>query len=120
MSDTTQTTPKPAAAIPETVTDSLGRVLTIKRLDALAELDLVEAAGANAENRRWMMMSTLAACVTEIDGIPQPSVSNRNAIRARVKAVGSEGVAAVMQALAPDELAAGAPDEAETAATAKN
>lgn len=111
----------PAVATPETVTDSLGRVLTIRKLDALAELDLIEAAGANADNRAWMTRATLAACVSDIDGVPRVFPHDRLAIRAQVKRVGAEGIQAVISKLAPQEQEAAEqalPDD--TAAVAKN
>jgi hypothetical protein len=119
MSDATPPSPKPALAQPQTVTDSLGRTLTLKKLDALAELDLIEAAGGtNSDNRRWMVMATLAACVAAIDGTPAQPLASREAIRAHVKLVGSEGLDAVMASLTPDETVAASDDT--VAATAKN
>lgn len=122
MSDLSETPSRPNPAIPppEQVTDPLGRVLKVQRLDALRELDLIEAAGGqNADNRRWMMMVTLACYVTHIDGRPLPWPNDRKQIREHVQRVGSEGIGAVMDWLAPDEKAPDA-DEAELAATAKN
>jgi hypothetical protein len=124
MSETDETaTPraKPAVAVPETVTDSLGRVLTIRKLDALAELDLIEAAGTNADNRAWMTRATLATCVSDIDGIPRVFPTTRLAIRVQVKWVGAEGIQAVISKLAPEEqetVEQNLPDA--TAAVAKN
>ena len=117
MSETT--TAKPAAGELLHVKDSLGRTLGMRKLDAMAELDLIEAAGGkNADNRQWMVRATLAACVTDIDGTPLPAVSDRNSIRARVKMVGAEGIAAVIEALAPEQ--AGVVADNDAAATAKN
>lgn len=123
MSETETPAPRvmPAVAVPEMVTDSLGRVLTIQKLDALAELDLIEAAGLNADNRAWMTRATLAACVKRIDGIPVKPQSNRNDLRNQVKLVGAEGVQAVISKLAPEEQEVAEqnlPDA--TAAVAKN
>ena len=83
MSETTAPRVMPAVALAKTVTDSLGRVLTIRKLDALAELDLIEAAGTNADNRPWMTRATLAACVTDIHGIPSAMPTTRLAIRSK-------------------------------------
>lgn len=117
MSKAVETTrPAPAAPTSETVTDSLGRVLTITRLDALSELDLVEAVGGvNAENRRYMVIATIAACVRAIDGVPTQPLHTRESVRSLVRLVGSEGIAAVMAKLTPDELATAEPDLVDAA-----
>ena len=121
MSETQTTAKSPAAPVPETVTDSLGRVLTIRKLDALAELDLIEAAAANADNRAWMSRATLAACVIDIDGVPRPFPATRIDIRSQVKLVGAEGIQAVIGKLAPEEQKAAEQGLSDVvAATAKN
>ena len=119
MSDTTRPPkPKPAAGEAITVTDSLGRELRMRKLDALAELDLIEAAGGTlAENRRWMVMATLAFCVTDIDGVPLPRANDRLTLRGMVKEVGNEGIQAVIAALAPEQAEIVAGDDL---ATSKN
>jgi hypothetical protein len=83
---------------PLEVTDSLGRKLKVQKLDILKELDLIEAAGKAADNNRWMMLATLAACVIEVDGVPIPPPTTREKIRAQVARVRAEGIDAVAEA----------------------
>jgi len=122
MSETTEPTRRtPAVSVMTTITDSLGRTLEVKKLDALAELDLIEAAGGqNSENSRWMMMATFAACVITIDGAPYIFPRTREDIRKHMRRVGSEGIQAVIEWLRPDAQDVAAPADAEVAATAKN
>ena len=120
MSETTEAPRRqPAVSVMTTITDSLGRSLEVRKLDALAELDLIEAAGGqNAENARWMMMATFAACVITIDGVPLISPRNRDDIRKHMRRVGSEGIQAVIEWLRPDAQDVEAPADAEVAAAA--
>ena len=107
-----------AEAVETTVTDSLGRVLVLKKLDLLNELDVIEAAGAASSNQRWMFLATLAATVRTIDGVPIPFPSDRKSLRSVMGLVKSEGVAAVVKAFnedIPDIPAEAGPAEADTA-----
>ncbi len=66
-----------------------------------------------------MMLATLAACVTAINGVPCIAPSTRDLIRSQVQRVGPEGIKAVADALneaMPDEAeAGGAPAELDAA-----
>lgn len=85
-----------------TVTDDAGRVLVIREVGPLEEMDLLEAAGeAASSNRRWMVNATLYACVRSIDGVPRPFPTTRQAIRHHIEAVGGAGISAVVKALSP-------------------
>ncbi len=124
MSDTA---PKPPAGIPAlpgavTVTDELGRLLEVKSLDLLDEMDLIEAAGVPMPPDRWVMIATFAACVRTIDGMPRPLPKNRAGIRDQVRRVGPAGLRAAIKALAPEDVPDGAAEaiEGEPLAVAKN
>lgn len=86
----------------QTVTDDKGRVLVIREVSALEEMDLLEAAGESASsNRRWMVNATLYACVRAIDGVPRPFPTTRKMIRAHIEVVGGAGISAVVKLLSP-------------------
>lgn len=113
---TTVQTKTPAAAQVQTVTDSLGRVLTIRELGPVEQIDLFEAAGEQSGNNSWIGMAIIAACVIDIDGVPVPFPHNKTSIRGLLKRLGSEGVSAAAKALREDLSAA----QADTLAIAKN
>jgi hypothetical protein len=96
------TTPRSTAA-QQTVTDSLGRVLTIRQIGPVQQLDLFEAAGDQSNNSPWIGMAILAASVSEIDGVPRPFPMRKQDVRAALTVLGSEGVAAVAKALRPED-----------------
>ncbi len=80
----------------ETVTDSRGRVLVVRRLSVLDRLRLFKAAGpALAENHPWFGMAVLATSVATIDGVPVPIPVNELQIEAAVSRLGDEGLSAV-------------------------
>ena len=126
----TQTTPADTTGT-HLVTDKNGRVLEIRVLGLLEEMDLIELAGSPTPPERWMAIATFAACVRSIDGVPQPPLTpaadvrlNRSKIRQRVATMGPDGLRAVVKALAA-EIPEGAADlvdgeEADPLAIAKN
>ena len=86
----------------ETVRDSLGRNLTIRRHTALDKLRLFKAAGPMlAQNPLWLGMATLACAVTDLDGVPIPPPVNEAQIEALVSRLGDPGIAAIAATLAP-------------------
>ncbi len=107
---------RPSAKPVHNATDELGRALTVQELSFREEMNLAEAAGPSGEIRRWMVSATLAACVRAVDGVPCPFPSNRKMILAQADLVGSEGIKAVVEVLAP-ELPADDEGEADAAAT---
>ena len=89
-------------AATETILDSDGRRLSIRRLTALDRLRLFKAAGpVLAQNQPWLGMALIASSVSAIDDIPMPSPANEVQIEAMVGRLGDAGIAAVAQALQP-------------------
>ncbi len=89
-----------AANALEHVSDSKGRSLGWRKLDALEEFDLSELAGANnVGTAQWMMFAMIAFSVREIDGQAMPRPGTKNDLRARVKLLGAEGLNAIVQRL---------------------
>jgi hypothetical protein len=81
-------------------TDAGGRVLTLRRLDALDRLRLFKALGATLSmNAPYLGMALLASAVTEIDGVPVPAPVTEEQVEALVRRLGDAGIAAVADAL---------------------
>jgi hypothetical protein len=92
-----------AAMAVRDVTDAQGRVLTVRRLNALDKLRLFKAAGASlAQNAPWLGMALLACSVTAIDDVPVPVPINEQQIESLVQRLGDAGIAALGAALAGD------------------
>ncbi len=105
----------------QTVRDSIGRTLTVQAVSPAEELDLVEAAGASADSRAWMIRATLYACVRAIDGVPLQFPATKAKIKAAAGLVGSEGLSALTELYAPPSGDEGEGDDGSAAvATAKN
>ena len=106
-----------AAAVTETVTDSDGRRITVRKLSALDRLRLFKAAGPTlAQNQPWLGMALIASSVSAIDELPVPPPSNELQIEAVIGRLGDPGIAAVVQVL--QQFAE--PTPAEQVATAGN
>jgi len=89
-----------------TVTDLLGRVLTVRPLGPLERLRVFEAAGAElSRNDRWLGVALLACSATAIDGVPYPFPNNKPTIEAMVQRLGDAGHEALARALAPEPAA---------------
>jgi Mg2+ and Co2+ transporter CorA len=81
------------------VTDSKGRTLTIKKLNAFDRMKLFQAAGAElSENSSWIAYALCACSVTAIDAVPEAFPHNQRAIENMVKVLGDEGIEAVSKA----------------------
>lgn len=86
-----------------TVTDSLGRKLTVKRPRALDKMRLFRVLGPDLSmNPAYVGMAMLACSVTEIDGDPVPFPQKQGFVEALVDRIGDEGIEAVAGVLAPD------------------
>lgn len=98
-----------------TVTDTDGRRLDLRTLNALDKLRLFKAAGpALSRNEPWLGMALLACSVSAIDDVPVPMPADERGIEALVQRLGDAGLAAVAGALAPE------PGQRAQAAIAKN
>jgi hypothetical protein len=105
MSDSTATK---TVAIPATaiVTDSIGRSLEVRKLDALEQLDFFECAGSAASTTSWMAMAMVAVAVRTIDGVPCPFPASKEGIRKAVAKLGMEGINCATTAfITPDDAA---------------
>lgn len=97
------------------VTDALGRRLSLRTLNALDKLRLFKAAGPElAQNPPWLGMAMLASSVRAIDDIPVPPPTNEQQIEALVGRLGDAGLATISEAL--DKVADSTPHEAAASA----
>jgi hypothetical protein len=81
------------------VTDSKGRTLTIKKLNALDRMKLFQSAGAElSENSAWIAYALCAASVVAIDARPESFPHSQRAIENMVNILGDEGITAVSKA----------------------
>jgi|ERR1700678_1714724 hypothetical protein len=93
-----------AAVQLETVSDDLGRRLTVRRLTALDRLRLFKAVGAElAQNLPYFGMAALAASVIEIDCVPVPPPMTEAQLEGLVQRLGDEGIEAVARAFEVSE-----------------
>lgn len=80
-----------------TVTDSLGRQITIKKPSALAELRLVDILGDSAKNEVYFMMVAPVIFVVDIDGDKFLPPASKDEVEKLYERLGKEGVMAVME-----------------------
>lgn len=89
-----------AAPQPDTVVDKLGRVLTLKEPDILAESRLVRLVGDAAMNHAYMIAYvTPAAMVIAINGESQSFPQSELELNAAIQRLGREGQTAVLSYL---------------------
>lgn len=99
-----------------TILDAKGRKITLRpHPDVILTMDILEAAGVDAKGRsvtqflnndRWMGYATLACYVSAIDDVPTSMPTHAGQIKALVGQLGTEGIAAISDALsAADEAA---------------
>jgi len=81
------------------VTDSLGRVIALKKPGVLAQFDLIEALGDLAKNDVYRIMCIPAIYVVSIKGEVAPPPSNRAQMRALISRLGEEGFVAIKQGI---------------------
>jgi hypothetical protein len=83
-----------------TATDAEGRMLSIRRPDALDRLRLFKALGAQLSmNTPYLGMALLAASVTAIAGVPVPPPVTEEQLESLVRRLGDAGIGAVAAAL---------------------
>lgn len=77
------------------VTDSLGRHIQIRKLNALQRMRLHEVVGSAAGNMQYMGIAGLAVCVTAIDGESIAFPTTKRELEAIVQRLDDEGLAAI-------------------------
>lgn len=80
-----------AAAKSVDVTDALGRVITLKKPNPLANLDFAKAAGGGQINQLYMAEVAHLKYVAAIDGVPVATPSTDAQLRALYARLGDEG-----------------------------
>ncbi len=86
----------------ETVTDSAGRILKLRRIGVLETLRLYKALGpALAANEAYMGLATIAASTAMIDQLPLPFPVSEAAVEALLERLGDDGAEAVAKAITP-------------------
>lgn len=99
------------------VTDSAGRVFTLRKPGLLAQYRLVEVAGDSAKNEVYLGMIRPLIYITAIDGDPVIQPINKMQLEALITRIEDHGLAAVMDGIIANY---GAQDpEAEKAALKK-
>lgn len=88
-----------AAKREATVTDSLGRVIRLKKPAVLAQFRLVEALGETSKNQVYMGMVMPLIFVAQIDGEAVPAPTSKLQVEALIQRLSDEGVRAVMEAV---------------------
>ncbi|CAH2606143.1 protein of unknown function (plasmid) [Rhodovastum atsumiense] len=81
----------------EVITDAKGRKLTLRPINALAQLRLFKAMGPEgSDNPKYCLMAECAAMVADIDGVPNPLPRTEGELERAIDALDTPGVAAVM------------------------
>jgi hypothetical protein len=102
-----------AAQAAPTVTDGRGRVLSLRRLNALDKLRLFKAAGpVLSQNQPWLGMAVLACSVAAIDDVPVPAPATEGQVEALVFRLGDDGLSVIASALESATLQSPAGDVA--------
>ncbi|MDE2024862.1 MAG: hypothetical protein KGJ07_00035 [Patescibacteria group bacterium] len=81
------------------VTDSLGRVLRLRKPDILDHYDLFSAIGEDTRNPACIMMATKVLYVATIDNQVVECPKSLKEFRATLKRIGEEGIFAVDEIL---------------------
>ena len=85
--------------VTETVTDSRGRTIIVRKLRSLDRMKVFELNGAeNAKNEPYLGYAVLAYAVSSIEGVPLPVPTTKIALEAVVKRLDDEGLLAVSKA----------------------
>lgn len=102
----------------KTVTDSTGRTLLLREIEADEMLDLMEAAGVSAGNSAYMQFALIVASVSSVDGVPMPRITSKAMLRSNAAAIKNAGIVAASREMMGGDTAAA--DADEQIATAKN
>jgi hypothetical protein len=79
------------------VTDSLGRVLKIKKPGVLSQYRLIEALGDSAQNQTYMAMVLPLIYVTAIDDLAVHQPKSKMQVEALIQQLDEAGIEAVMK-----------------------
>lgn len=82
-----------------TVTDSAGRTITLKKPGVLAQYRLIEALGDTAKNEVYMAMAMPLIYVSEIDGDSVILPSTKIQVEALIQRLDEHGIQAVIQGM---------------------
>ncbi len=85
-----------------TVTDTRGRVITLKKPGALAQYRIVEVAGDSAANGTYMAMVLPLIFVTAIDAEAVYQPTSKMQLEALIQRLDEDGIAAVMKGVSAD------------------
>lgn len=81
----------------ETITDAGGRKLELRKLNALDQVRMLRAIGAEqAQNQPYVHMVECAFMVAAIDGVPMPLPTSERTIDGAISRLGDDGMSAVM------------------------
>jgi hypothetical protein len=84
------------------VSDTLGRTLSLRRVGVLETLRLYKALGPELSvNEAYMGLAVIAGSVAALDGVPLPFPMNEAAVETCLERLGEEGTAAVAAAILP-------------------
>ncbi|MDA8230744.1 MAG: hypothetical protein M0006_05345 [Magnetospirillum sp.] len=90
-----------AANTAATVTDDKGRMIGIKRMNALDRLRMFEVIGGdNAKNEAFLGYATLAFHVVNVDGDAFSRPTTRRQLEAMIQMLDDDGLAAVAKGIA--------------------
>lgn len=93
-----------------TVTDAMGRTITLKKPGVLAQYRLIEILGESARNEVYMGMVLPLIYVAGMDGDAVMQPSSKREVEALIQRLDESGIAAVMQGV-QDNFGASTPDE---------
>jgi hypothetical protein len=88
-----------AAPQEQNTTDTLGRVITFKKMTALEKTRLYRVLGEDSANPMYMLDMMIAAVVSDIDGVPTPPKTTIAMLESTIERLSDEGMNAVKTAL---------------------
>lgn len=101
-----------AAQATETITDSLGRTIEVRRPSRLESMRFTRQWGVACNVEVWIGNAMLGAVARSIDGVPMPAPATADAAERNVDRLGDEGLTAIAEWL---QTQGGADADAEKA-----
>ncbi|MCP1119631.1 hypothetical protein [Robbsia andropogonis] len=98
-------------------TDSRGRLIRLKRPNAIARLRFIEAMGESSGNRLWVQVVAPLMNVVSIDGVSNSIPISKSEIEALYQRLDEDGMAAVVDGL--EELLSEGDDKVDAEAAKK-